>query len=186
MTATAIPAVHPAGDSFAAVVDGASWPATDGWSAQLVLIGAANRYTITGTASGADFAFAQTAAETSSWVAGAYTLRALYTKAAQRYTQDVGEITITPDPAAGGTTVRSLMSAAELALADLETVWRAHLSGGNVIVHEHTIAGRQMRFRTIPELLQALSAARRDVQAERSAARAAAGLSPRKVYVTRM
>jgi hypothetical protein len=78
------------------------------------------------------------------------------------------------------------MTAAEQALQDLEAAYRAHLASGNVHVGRYTIAGRSMEYRTLADLLKALTAARKDVQLGRAARRISAGLPARTQFVTRM
>ena len=180
-----IPSTHTAGDSFAALLDGSTYPASGGWAASLVLIGPA-RVTLTATASGADHAVAATGATTATWPAGAYAMRALYSKAGDRYSVSLGNLVLAADPVGTHTDARALMSAAEQALQDLEAAYRAHLASGNVHVASYTIAGRSMQYRTLADLLKALSNARRDVAADRAAQRARAGLPERMQFVTRM
>lgn len=180
-----IPTTHTAGDSFAALLDGSSYPATAGWVASLVLIGPA-RKTLASTASGSDHAVAADGASTATWPAGAYAMRALYAKAADRYSVDLGTLTVAADPAGARTDARALMSLAEQALQDLEAAYRAHLASGNVHVASYSIAGRDMQYRTLADLHEALAAARRDVASERAAKRVRAGLPERTQFVTRM
>lgn len=180
-----IPTTHTAGDSFAATLDGSTYPASAGWGAVLVLIGP-SRQSLNSAASADDHAVAVAGAATAAWAAGSYAMRAVYTKAADRYSVALGTLTVAPDPAAGGTDARALLSSAAQALQDLEAAYRAHLASGNVHVAEYEIAGRRMKYRSFADLLKALEAARRDVAAERAAALISAGLNPRKQFVTRM
>lgn len=180
-----IPTQHNAGDSFSATLSGAAYAPAAGWSAQLVLIGPA-RVAINATTSGSDFAATATAAATSAWMPGDYATRVVYTHGADRITGAAGTLRVLPDPTAAGTDAQSLKGAAQRRLDDLQAVYDAHITSGNAVVGEYTINGRSMRYRDLSELLAALNAARRDVQAEQAAARVAAGLSPRVRYVTRM
>lgn len=179
------PTTHIAGDTFAATLDGSTYAASAGWSAVLILIGP-GRQTITTTASGDDHLASVAGSVTANWAAGSYAMRAVYTKAADRYSVELGTLVVAPDPAAVGTDARALLSTAAQALQDLEAAYRAHLASGNVHVAEYEIAGRRMKYRSVGELLKAVSAARRDVAAERAAKRISAGLSPRAQFVTRM
>lgn len=180
-----IPTQHNAGDSFAATLSGGTYAPTAGWSAQLVLIGPA-RVTITATTSGADFAAVATAAASADWVPGDYTTRVVYTNGAERVTGAAGAMRVLPNPTAAGTDALALKGAAQRRLDDLQAAYDAHITSGNAVVGEYTINGRTMRYRELSELLAAINAAKRDVQAEQSAARVASGLSPRVRYVTRM
>jgi hypothetical protein len=182
---TDIPTQHTAGDSFAATFSSADYPATSGWTAQLVLIGP-QRITLTATAAGSSFRATANSAATASWPAGEYALRALFTLAGERASEDAGRLRVSPDPGAATTTDQALKSTAQRVLEDLERAYQAYLSGGQVGVAEYTINGRTMKYRSVAELLQALSAARRDVANELAAARIAAGLGGRQRFVTRM
>lgn len=180
-----IPTQHVAGDSFAATLDGSARSAADGWVAQLVLIGAA-RHTLASSASGSDHAVAVAAATTAAWVAGDYALRALYTRGAERQSVDVGTLRVLPDPAASGTDAAALKSGAQQALDALRAAYREYISSGSFKVASYMVQGHTMTYRTVPELLQAINAAEREVEAEQAAARIAAGLSPRARFVVRM
>jgi hypothetical protein len=182
-----IPTQHIAGDSFTARFDGATYSAADGWVAQLVLIGPV-RITLNSLASGPDHVVDATAAVTAEWVAGSYAMRAVYTKAAtsSRASEDAGTLKVLPDPTVTGTTAASLKSAALVAFETLQTAYRAYLASGSFTVQEYTVNGRRMTYRTVAELLAALNAAARDVEAENAAARIAAGQNPRARFVVRM
>lgn len=183
--AQSIPTQHTAGDSFAAVLSDSAASAADGWAAQLVLIGP-ERITLTGTASGADHAIAAAATVTADWAPGTYTLRALYTKASDRISRDAGTLRVLPDPAVAGTDAAALKSTAQATFDTLQAAYRAYLTSGRFTVQAYTIAGRSTTYRTVAELLQALNAAARGVEAEKAAALIAAGASPRDRFVVRM
>ena len=182
-----IPLQHTAGDSFAATLDGGTYSATDGWVAQLVLIGAAN-HLLASTASGSDHAVVANTAATAAWTPGDYALRAIYTKAAtsSRVSLDVGSLRVLHDPVASLTTSAALKSPARLAFEALQAAYRAYVAAGQFHVQEYQINGRQMKFRTVADLLTALNAAQREVQAEDAAALIAAGMNPRQRFVVRM
>lgn len=186
--ASTLPSTHTAGDSGDWTLDApdAALPG-DGWAAQLVLIGATQRYTLSGTASGSSsYAFAPSAATTAAWVAGDYTASLITTKAASRLSTPAGAIRILPDPAAVGTLAASLLSTAQQRLAALQAAYDAYVASGNLTAAEVRVGDRLRKFRTVPELLQALNAARRDVEAETQAAALAAGQSARRRFVVRM
>lgn len=182
---TEIPTTHTAGDTFAARLDGATYPASAGWVADLILIGTA-RVVLTSTADGDDHVIAATGTQTAVWVPETYRVQALYSNGATRASAQVGALQVLPDPAAVGTDARAFMSSAQRALQDMEAAYRAHLASGNVVVGRYQIAGRTMEYRTLADLLLALRAARADVASEAAAQRISAGLSPRQTYVTRM
>ena len=176
-----IPTQHVAGDTLNVTLSGDLYPPADGWSAQLVLLGPV-RVAVAATAGSSDY----TATTTTVTVAGVYALRGIYTRAPSRYTVDLGQLTVTPDPALNGTTGQTLKGAAQLRLDALLTMYDAHIASGKAIVGEYQIAGRQMRFSTLADLLTAINAARRDVEAEAAAQRIAAGLGGRTRFVVRM
>lgn len=182
-----IPTQHTAGDSFAATVDGGTYPATAGWAVSLVLIGP-ERVTLASTASGAHHALAASATTTAAWAAGDYTTRIVYANAGsgQRVTGAAGSLRVLPDPLATGTDAAALKGAAQRRLDALLAARDAYIANGSAHVAEYQINGRTMKFRSLAELQSAINAAQREVQAEAAAARVAAGLSPRITYVTRM
>lgn len=186
--ATTLPSTHTAGDSAAWTLDAPAAAAPgDGWGAQLVLIGSASRYTVNGAASGASaFAFAATPDTTAAWAPGSYTARLIATKGPDRISVDAGTLRLLPDPAAGGTLAASLLSPAQQRLATLQAAYDAYLASGNFTTVELRIGDRTRQYRSLPELLQALAAAKRDVEAETQAAALAAGQSARRRFVVRM
>lgn len=186
--ATILPSTHTAGDSAAWTLDApANATPGAGWSAQLVLIGATARYTLDGVANGASaWNFAAAATITAAWAAGAYTARLIATKADDRISVPAGQLSVLPDPAAAGTLAASLLSPAQQRLATLQAAYDAYLASGNFVAAEVRIGDRTKQYRSLPELLQALNAAKRDVEAETQATALAAGQSARRRFVVRM
>lgn len=185
---TILPSTHTAGDSASWTLDApaAAMPG-DGWAAQLVLIGPAQRYTVTGTASGASaFVFVVTAAAAAAWVAGAYAARLIATKGAERVTADAGQVKVAPNPANAGILGANLLTAAQQRVATLQAAYDDYLASGNFTAVEVRIGDRTRQYRSLPELLQALNAAKRDVEAETQAAALASGQSARRRFVVRM
>lgn len=176
---------HTAGDSTAWRLDAGDCLPSAGWSASLVLVGAA-RITIACTASGTQFAANQTSANTSSWQPGNYTLSLVCTNGSDRVSRPAGTLRVLADPTNVATTARSLLTEAEAHLADLEAAYRDHMASGNAAVAEYRIGTRMKRFKDVADLLKALNAARQDVKAEQAAAGLAAGVSARQRFVVRM
>ncbi len=179
------PSTHTAGDSTAWRFDAGDHAPSGGWSAKLVLIGP-QRLSVDCAADGEAFALAATAATTAAWLPGIYAARLLYLNGADRASRDLAALEIRPDPAAAGTGAAELLSEAERFLADLEAAYRAHMTSGSAVVGEYRIGTRMRKFKDVSELLKALNAARRDVEAERAAKAIAAGQSPRTRFVVRM
>lgn len=171
-----LPITHSAGDSTAWLLDAGDCPPADGWTAQLILVGA-TRIEITCTTSGEQFAAAQISANTATWPPGNYTASLVCTKGTDRVSRAAGALRVLADPAAVGTTARSLLTNAEAHLADLETAYRAYVGSGNAVVAEYRIGTRMKRFKDVADLLKALNAARADVAREQAIAGLAAGQS---------
>lgn len=177
----AIPSTHTAGDSIDWALDPGSRTPAQGWGAQLVLIGPA-RQAVDCVAAGVTFVAQASAATTGQWPAGRYRLRLLLSRAGERFTQELPELEVLPDP----TYAASLLSTAEQHLEDLKTAYRAHLASGMAVVAEYRVGDRLRKFKSVEELLKAINHAEREVQAERDAKALAAGISPRRRFVTRM
>jgi len=177
----AIPATHTAGDSIDWAIDPGTRTPTDGWSAQLVLIGP-QRFAINCVAEGAAFAAQATAAATGLWPAGNYGLRVLLSRAGERVTLELAPLEVLPDPVYAP----SLLSSAAQHLADLKAAYHAHMASGMAVVAEYRIGDRMRKFKSVEELLKAIGHAERQVEAERMTKAVAAGLSPRRRFVTRM
>lgn len=177
----AIPATHTAGDHVDWALDPGTRTPADGWSAQLVLIGP-DRFTVACVADGLAFAAQATAAATGLWPAGTYGLRLLLSRAAERVTVELAPVEVLPDP----TYASSLLSNAEQHLADLKAAYQAHMASGMAVVAEYRIGDRLRKFKSVEELLKAIRHAEQQVEAERATKAVAAGLSPRRRFVTRM
>lgn len=177
----AIPATHTAGDSVDWTVDPGSRTAAEGWSAQIIGVGP-DRFTLSCTVDGVAFVAQAAAASTGQWPAGTYGLRLLLTRATERVTVELASIEVLPDP----TYAPSLLSTAEQHLADLKAAYQAHMASGMAVVAEYRIGDRLRKFKSVEELLKAIGHAERQVEAERMTKAVAAGLSPRRRFVTRM
>ncbi len=180
-----LPSTHTAGDSTAWLLDAGDYLPSAGWAAKLILVGA-TRIELTCAASGSQFAANQPSSSTAGWAPGEYTASIIYTKAAERASRPLGALRVLPDPAAAGTTARSLLTAAEAHLADLESAYRDHMASGNAVVAEYQIGTRRKRFKDLADLIKAIDRARQDVEREKVAANLAAGGSARRRFVVRM
>lgn len=180
-----LPSTHTAGDSTAWLLDAGDYLPSAGWAAKLILVGA-TRIEIACTTSGSQFAASQTSSNTASWGPGDYTASVVYTKASERASRTIGALRVLPDPAAAGTTARSLLTSAEAHLADLEAAYRDHMASGNAVVAEYRIGTRMTRFKDTADLIKAIDRARLDVEREKAAASLAAGGSARRRFVVRM
>ena len=175
MTATTEPSRVTAGDTITWTKSLPDYPASAGWVLAYTLINLAGKKTITGTAAGSDHLITVLAATSSAWAAGLYTWVATVTKAAERYTVGNGSITVAPDLAAATTfdtrsSARKALDAANLAL---ETY------GNKAYLHMYETNGRRQQFHTPGDFLAFRSQLQDEVTREDSAARLAAGLSPK-------
>lgn len=186
--ATILPSTHTAGDSASWTLDAPSGAEpSGGWLAQLVLIGPGQRYTVNGVASGSSaFLFTVSAAVSATWAANIYSARLLATRSSERVTAEAGALRVLPDPAASGTLAANLLSEAQQRLAAIQAAYDAYVTSGNLAVAEVRVGDRTKKFRSVPELMQALNAAKRDVETETKAAALAAGQSARRRFVVRM
>ena len=175
-----------AGDAFAASLSAADYPATAGWAATLYLVGPATRYTVAGSANGADFAFAATAAATASYAAGTYSVRVTVALGANRYTLDGKTLPILPDPAGAGTLAGAYVTGWRKIYADLVAAYQAHITGGKSLISEYLIGTRRVYFHGPADVLKAISNAKIEAMREQAAEDAAAGLPSRSRFVTRM
>lgn len=153
------------------------YPANDGWVLSYELVNAAQRYTITAAASGADHLATVSAATTGAYVAGTYDWRARVTKAGEVYTVGTGRITVPVSFGAAAdarTQARRTLEAIEATLEGRATSATA----------EYEIAGRKIRFIPLADLLVLRDRYRMDVAREDAATRSAAGLSnPGRIFV---
>lgn len=155
----------------------ADYPATDSWVLSYELINSANRYAITAAASGADHLVTIAAATSAAYVAGAYDWRARVSKAGEVYTVGTGRVTVAKSFA----TATDTRSQARRTLEALEATLEGRSTSATA---EYEIAGRKLKYMSVPELLTARDRYRIDVAREDAAQRSAAGLSnPGRIYV---
>ncbi len=167
-----------AGDTAKWLKSLADYPATAGWVLSYTLVNSAQRYTFSASASGPDHLVSVPASTTANWVAGGYAWRSQVAYGGEVFTVGEGRVDIA---AAFGAAVDGRSQARR----QLEAV-EAMLEGrATSAVAEYTVAGRQLKYIAVPELLTLRDRLRVDVAREDSAARAAAGLPSRGRIVVR-
>ena len=178
---TSEPATLRAGDTATWTKSLSDYSAADGWTLSYVLTKTGTRLTFSASASGADHLVSVSAATTAGWTAGSYSWASRVSKAGEVYSISSGTIEILADIAtiSAGTDVRSH---AKKTLDALE----AWIEGRDMGVAEYEIAGRRLKTISITELLKLRDRYRRDVAAENSVARAAAGLPSRNKLQVRI
>lgn len=166
-----------AGDTAKWLKTLAEYPADAGWVLSYELVSAAQRYTVSSTASGADHLALVPAAETAGWVPGAYQGRGRVSQSGEVYT--VAQWTLQVSPSFGAAV--DARSSARRTLDAIEAVLEGRASSAT---QEYSIAGRSLKYIPIPELLALRDRYRQDVAAEENAANLAAGGLPRgRIFV---
>lgn len=175
---TTEPAVLNAGDTLRWTRSLADYPASAGWVLSYILINAAAKITITGSASGDDHSILVPAATSAGYTPGSYDWRARVTKAAEVYTVGEGRLTVRN---AFGAATFDARTHARKTLEAIEAVIEGRASSE---VSYYMIGGRQLRYLTPAELLTLRDKYRAEVAREDAAAAVAAGLPDRRrVYV---
>jgi hypothetical protein len=171
------PAVLVAGDTAKWRRTLADYPANESWVLTYTLVSAATRYTFTASADGASHLVAVAATTTATWAPGTYTWRAQVSKAGEVFTVGTGTFSVRPTFAAatdGRSHARKVLDAIEAVIEGRATSE----------VGEYQIAGRQLKYIPVDELLALRDKYRGEVLREDAASRAARGLpDPRRVYV---
>jgi hypothetical protein len=158
----AVPVKARAGDSLRFSLNFPDYPASDGWTLEIVLLCASRRYTFDGEADSDGFSVNVAPTDTKLWVAGKYSLIARVTNSDETIAATVyeGRIEILPDI----TAVADPRTHEEKVLDAINAVIE-----GRADVDEYTIGGRSIKKMPIGDLLkfQAVYATR--VKAQRIA-----------------
>jgi hypothetical protein len=148
------------------------YPASAGWALKLRLVprgttpGSGVATTITAVADGDGYRVQVSAAVTATWAAGPYTWSSWVEKAGERYTQQSGQITVLPDPAAMAAGTDTRTHAAKV-LDAVESVLEGRASQSHL---ELEIAGRKLKFIPMAELLAVRDRYRWEVRNQQAAA----------------
>lgn len=147
------------------------FPASAGWALVYTLVNAAQRYTFSSSASGADHLVNVSAATTAGWAPGSYGWRAQATLGADVFTIGEGRLEVASAFASAG----DARSSAQRMLDAVDAVLEGRVADG---VEAYTIGGRSITRMSVPDLLSLRSRLRVDVARELAAQRSAAGLAP--------
>lgn len=158
------PASIRAGDSASWQISDANYPAGDGWGLTYTFINAAGKFSIASTASGNDHAVHVLPAVTALYLAGAYAWQCVAGNGTDAYTIRAGNMEVVASFAAA--TTLDARSHAEKTLAALE----AWIENHDLAVAEYEIAGRRMKYISIPDLLKLRDQYRREVRSQPGAA----------------
>lgn len=162
-----------------------AYPASAGWALAYTLINAANKYTVTTTASGADHLATIKAADSAAMQAGHYKwlARVSRTVLAVLEAHTVGEgVVLLQDNFAALETL-DVRSHAVKTLAAIEATLEGRATSATA---EYQIAGRALKYIPIPELLAMRDRYKREVLQEQAANRLAAGLPSKGRIFVRM
>jgi len=171
-----------AGDTIAWTRSLADFPASAGWVLSYRLINALVKIDITAAASGDDHAVSVSAATSAGYTSGKYAWQAVVTKTTERYTVGTGALVIDPNLAAEASGYDT-RSSAQKCLDDLDTALATY--GNKAYTVEYEIAGRRMKFASPGDFISFRSKIQAEVAREKSAARIAAGESPRNKLLVR-
>lgn len=173
-----VPTIEPAsvvvGDTWRWQRTLADYPASAGWTLAYTLINGAAKISISASAIGDDHLVNVAAATTGGYAAGTFDWRARVSKAGEVFT--VGEGRILVRSAWSGSTFDA-RSHARKTLEALEAVIEGRATSD---VAQYEIAGRQLRYIPVPELLQLRDRYRADVAREDAAMAVSAGLPDRR------
>ncbi len=173
-TPTIEPSSVNAGDTWRWTRSLADYPASAGWALSYTLINASAKITVNASASGDDHAVTVAAATTAGYAAGTYDWRARVSKAGEVYTVGEGRITVRNAYAASTFDARSH---ARKTLDAIEAVIEGRASSSTA---EYQIAGRQLKYIPVADLLALRDKYRAEVLREDAAAAVAAGLPDRR------
>ena len=167
------PAAITAGDTVEWIKTLADYPASASWVLSYALRNATDRIDITSSAAGADHQVSVAASVSRAWAPGLYAWAAHVTRGAERYTVRSGTIEVRPNLAAA--VPLDARSRAAKAVDDLKAALaRFKATGGRV--RRYSIAGRDVEFESLSEMLKLLSFWERELASETAADRIRHGL----------
>lgn len=175
--ATTEPASIVPGDTVKWTKSLPDYPASAGWDLSYELVNSSNRITFSSTASGDLFTVTISATDSESYAAGLYAWRARVSHAGEVVTVATGSLTIQ----AAFDAVIDTRSAARRTLDAIEATLEGRATSATA---SYQIAGRQLAYIPIPELLTLRDRYRMDVAREDAAQSSASGLpNPGRIQV---
>lgn len=156
-----------AGDTAYWLVSVPDYLASNGWTLKYKIINATSQYDLISTASGADHLINTSAATTSAYAAGAYSIVAYVTHAdSRRFTLETGNFTINANLAAAVAGIDT-RTAAQKCLDALDAALATY--GNKAYTQEYEIAGRRMKFTSLSDFMSARSRLQAEVAREYAA-----------------
>lgn len=173
---TSEPTRFRAGDTVAWTKSLSDFPA-DSWTLHYRFINQSHKIDATATASGSDHLVSIAAAVSALYVAGDYTWASWVTSGSERYTVEVGKITVLPDLAAVTAPGYDSRSTTKKTLDLVDAALLAY--GANAWTQSYQIAGRSMQFRSAGDFMAFRSRLQAEVLREENVDRAKNGFRPR-------
>lgn len=172
-TPTVEPTEIVAGDTAKWKISLGDYLATDGWVLSYSLRNASNHYDLTSTADGSDHLVEVLASDSATWAPGEYQYAAHVTLSAERYTVRRGVIRVTSNfadliPYEYRTQAAKAVDDLKAALATFKA------TAGRV--KRYSIAGRDVEFESLTEMLKLLAMWQRELANEQAADRIKRGL----------
>lgn len=161
-----------AGDTAKWTVALGDYPASDGWTLTYALRNATAKVDITAGTSGADHAVEVAASVTAGWAPGIYAWSAHVTKGAERYTVRSGTIEVRANLAAAAPL--DARSQAAKAVDDLKAALATFKATAGR-VRRYAIAGRDVEFESLSEMMKLLQMWQRELASEQARDRINAG-----------
>jgi hypothetical protein len=143
---TVVPSSFRAGDTVRFTRGYADFPAGDGWTAKLTLAGP-SKVSVDASASGNDFSFTLTAAQTANLLPGTYTLQVTAALSGARYTAESAVVTVEADVQAATAGALEHQDEKELRLLNAELLARAENDHT-----EYAIDGRSLKRESLESL----------------------------------
>lgn len=150
-TPTTEPREISAGDTVAWSRALGDYPASDGWTLTYALRNATAKIDITATASGSDHLVSVAAADTAGWAPGAYAWAAYASNGAKRHQVAAGSLVVRPNLAAAAPF--DTRTQAAKAIEDLKAAMATFKATAGR-VRRYAIAGRDVEFEAIGEMLK--------------------------------
>jgi hypothetical protein len=159
------------GDTWRWTRSFADYPAGT-WTLKYRFKSAAGGFEVVASASGTDHSVTVAASTSAGYTAGSYTWTAWVESGSEKYTVDSGVCELLPDYRASTATIALDDRSHAKKMLDAIEAW---LESRDVAVASYQIAGRQMQYIPIAELIKLRSRYRLEVQGEINAAKLARG-----------
>ena len=174
--AAEIPTTEPteviAGDTIKFAISLGDYLASDGWVLSYSIRNAADHYDVTGTAFGADHLIEVLASDTAIWAPGEYQYAGYVALGAERYTVRRGTLRVVGNFA--NLVPHDFRTQARKAVDDLKAALATFKATAGR-VKRYSIAGRDVEFETITEMMKLLQFWQREVANEEAADRINSG-----------